>query len=142
MATVISGCAQVATAPTPAAYVQPYHPPEAAAPPPPAPPHSVKASWYGSSLAGSRTTSGEAYDPNKLTAASKALPLGSIVRVTNPENGRSVKVKINDCGPYVRGRSLDLSHRAAQDLGITHEGVARVKVTKVTSPLHPESCPK
>jgi rare lipoprotein A len=91
----------------------------------------VKASWYGSEFAGRRTASGEAYDPNSLTAASKTLPLGSVVRVTNPENGRSVRVRINDHGPYVRGRGLDLSHRAAQRLGITGKGVARVKVVKI-----------
>ncbi len=66
-----------------------------------------------------------------MTAASKTLPIGTVVKVTNPENGRTVKVRINDRGPYVRGRSLDLSHRAAQKLGITHKGVARVKVVKV-----------
>jgi rare lipoprotein A len=62
------------------------------------------------------------------------------VRVTNPDNGRSVKVRINDCGPYVGGRSLDLSHRAAQEIGIVAKGVARVKVTKVTAPPNGESC--
>jgi rare lipoprotein A (peptidoglycan hydrolase) len=140
---VISGCtAQVATAPTPptpVGYVQQYHPPQMSAPP--ARVHSVKASSYGAILAGSRTTSGEPYDPNQLTAASKTLPLGSIVRVTNPANGRSVKVRINDCGPYVHGRGLDLSHRAAEDIGITRKGVASVKVTKVTTVSHGESCP-
>jgi rare lipoprotein A len=89
----------------------------------------VRASWYGSEFADHRTTSGERFDPNQLTAASKTLPLGSVVKVTNPKNGRSVRVRINDRGPYVRGRSLDLSRRAAQKLGMTHEGVAPVRIT-------------
>jgi rare lipoprotein A len=94
----------------------------------------VKASWYGPEFAGRRTSSGERFNPNQLTAASKTLPIGSVVRVTNVENGRSVNVRINDRGPYVRGRSLDLSRRAAQKIGITHKGVARVKVTRVERP--------
>ncbi len=93
--------------------------------------HTVKASWYGSELRGHKTASGERFDPNRLTAASKTLPMGSVVHVTNPENGRTVTVRINDRGPYVRGRSLDLSHRAARMIGITKRGVARVKVTPV-----------
>ncbi len=72
------------------------------------------ASWYGPGFAGRRTSSGETYNPEGLTAASKTLPLGSHVRVTNPDTGRSVVVRINDRGPFVRGRSLDLSHGAAQ----------------------------
>jgi rare lipoprotein A len=59
------------------------------------------------------------------------LPLGSVVKVENPKNGRSVKVRINDCGPFARSRSLDLSLRAAQKIGISHQGVARVKITTV-----------
>ncbi len=88
--------------------------------PPPAltaPPHetsaqpsrTVKASYQGSSTAGHRTASGEPYNPNGLTAASRTLPIGSTVNVTNPATGRSVKVLINDRGPFVHGRSLDLS---------------------------------
>lgn len=96
--------------------------------------HVVKASWYGPEFAGRRTSSGERFNPNQLTAASKTLPIGSVVRVTNVENGRSVNVRINDRGPYVRGRSLDLSRRAAQKIGMTHKGVARVKVTRVRRP--------
>lgn len=91
----------------------------------------VKASWYGHELAGHRTSSGEIYNPNRLTAASKTLPLGSVVKVSNPENGRSVRVRINDRGPFVPGRSLDLSRRAATKLGILKKGVTRVKIEKV-----------
>jgi rare lipoprotein A len=92
------------------------------------------ASWYGSEFAGRSTTSGEPFNPNRLTAASITLPLGSVVNVENPRNGRSVKVRINDCGPFVVGRSLDLSLRAAQTIGITRQGVVRVKVTAVKIP--------
>ena len=88
----------------------------------------MKASWYGPGLAGRKTTSGEAYNPQALTAASKTLPIGSVVKVTNPQNGKSVNVRINDRGPFVRGRSLDLSQRAAEKIGVIHKGVARVKV--------------
>ena len=87
----------------------------------------------GTKPAGRPTASGEAYDPNDLTAASKTLPLGSIVEVTNPSNGRSVRVRINDRGPYVKGRSIDLSKRAAEEIGLTEEGVGRVKIRRVDS---------
>jgi len=98
-----------------------------AAPTPPG--RLVKASWYGPGLNGMRTTSGEVFNPKALTAASKTIPIGSVVKVTNPENGKSVKVRINDRGPFVRGRSIDLSQRAAQKIGIIKKGVARVRVT-------------
>ena len=84
-------------------------------------------------MAGRRTASGEVFDPGALTAASKTLPIGSTVIVTNPRNGKSVMVRINDRGPHVRGRSLDLSRRAAEELGITEKGVARLKVERVDS---------
>jgi peptidoglycan lytic transglycosylase len=94
----------------------------------------VKASWYGSAFSGRRTSSGERFDPNALTAASPSLPLGCRVRVTNVSNGRSVIVRINDRGPHVRGRSLDLSRRAAQKIGLSRMGVGRVIVTRVNMP--------
>jgi rare lipoprotein A (peptidoglycan hydrolase) len=87
------------------------------------------ASWYGPGFAGHPTSSGEIYNPEGLTAASKTLPLGSHVRVTNPDTGRSVVVRINDRGPYVSGRSLDLSHGAARQIGLTGKGVGRVEVS-------------
>jgi rare lipoprotein A (peptidoglycan hydrolase) len=98
--------------------------------------HLEVASWYGPGLAGRSTSSGETLDPNALTAASKTLPLGSRVRVTNPDNGRSVVVRINDRGPFVRGRSLDLSHRAAQQIALTGKGVGRVRIAAADVPLH------
>jgi rare lipoprotein A len=94
---------------------------------------TVTASYQSSGTAGQATASGESYNPNALTAASRTLPMGSTVKVTNPETGRSVKVRINDRGPFVHGRSLDLSKSAAQKIGITHKGVARVKVAPVDS---------
>ena len=96
--------------------------------------HEVIASWYGSAFAGQLTTSGERFDPHRLTAASITVPLGSIVKVKNPSNGRSVMVRINDCGPYVVGRTLDLSLRAAQKIGIVRQGVARLTVTPIKIP--------
>jgi rare lipoprotein A len=92
----------------------------------------VNASWYGPGYAGRRTASGARFDPNRLTAASKTLPLGSRVRVTNPANGKSAQVKITDRGPTVHGRELDLSPAAAQKLGITRGGVAPVEITPLS----------
>ncbi|MBF6569852.1 MAG: septal ring lytic transglycosylase RlpA family protein [Candidatus Binataceae bacterium] len=89
------------------------------------------ASWYGPGFNGRRTSNGEIFHQDGLTAASRTLPLGSRVRVTNLSNGRSVVVRINDRGPYVRGRGLDLSKGAAQEIGLTREGVARVQVSAV-----------
>lgn len=96
--------------------------------------HEVKASWYGPGMAGRKTTSGERFNPKALTAASKSLPIGSVVKVTNPENGKSVNVRINDRGPFVPGRSLDLSQRAAEKIGIIHKGVARINVCRPAVP--------
>lgn len=97
----------------------------------PASGHVTLASWYGPGFIGQRTASGEVYRRNDLTAASRNLPLGSRVRVTNLESGRSVVVRINDRGPYVRGRGIDLSERAAQRIGLKQRGVARVSVHRV-----------
>jgi len=95
---------------------------------------AVRASYQGDETAGHRTASGEPYDPNALTAASRTLPIGSTVEVTNPATGRSVKVRINDRGgPGVHGKNLDLSKRAAEELGTTKKGIARVKVKRVDS---------
>ena len=87
-----------------------------------------KASYYSRHLAGKKTASGERMNPNQLTAASKTLPLGTRVRVTNLENGRTVHVTINDRGPYVRGRLIDLTPRAADLLAMRHDGLAKVEV--------------
>lgn len=113
-------------------------------PPPPAatshavakPSKTVTASYQGTDTAGRETASGEPYNPHKLTAASRNLPMGSTVKVTNPATGHSVKVLINDRGPFVRGRSLDLSKSAAEKIGIVHKGVARVKIAPISSQKH------
>ncbi len=86
------------------------------------------ASWYGTSEQGRKTASGERFDKNAMTAAHPSLAFGTIVRVTSLENGRTVKVRINDRGPFVRGRIIDLSAAAAARLGIREDGVARVRV--------------
>jgi rare lipoprotein A len=86
------------------------------------------ASWYGPNFHGKYTANGELYDMNDLTAAHKTLPLPSIVRVTNLDNGRSIKVRVNDRGPFVKGRIIDMSKRAAQLLGFDGNGTARVRV--------------
>ena len=94
------------------------------------PAHVVTASWYGAELSGRRTSSGEVFNPNELTAASRSLPIGSRVKVTNVSNGRAVVVRINDRGPFVKGRSIDLSHAAAQRIGLTRKGVGRVQIAR------------
>jgi rare lipoprotein A len=86
------------------------------------------ASWYGKKFHGRATANGEIYDMNQLTAAHRTLPLPSIVRVINLENGRALKVRVNDRGPFARGRIIDLSRRAAQLLGFRYKGTARVRV--------------
>ena len=92
----------------------------------------VVASWYGPGYEGRRTASGETFDPNGFSAASNTLPLGSIVRVTNTQNGRSVDVRINDRGPVTPGRNIDLSPAAARKIGLTNKGIDRVKITRIS----------
>lgn len=86
------------------------------------------ASWYGYDGSGNQTAAGERYNPEGMTAAHRSLPLGTKVRVTNTHNGRSVVVRINDRGPYVRGRIIDLSAAAARILGMMGSGVAPVHI--------------
>lgn len=86
---------------------------------------SGKASYYGSE-SGNRTASGERFNPNGMTAAHRTLPFGTKLRVTEPRSGRSVIVTVNDRGPFVRGRVLDLSTGAARALGITGRGVGHI----------------
>ena len=94
----------------------------------------AKASWYGPGFNGHRTASGEIYNQEEMTAASTVIPIGSHVIVTNLDNGRSVEVRINDHGPYVKGRKIDLSHGAARALGIVKPGTARVRIDVVSQP--------
>ncbi len=100
------------------------------------------ASWYGKKFHGRPTASGEIFDMNKLSAAHKTLPLGTYVRTINLTNNKQIVVKINDRGPFVKGRIIDLSYAAAKKIGLIGPGVARVKLTvmgkeveKIDSPL-------
>jgi len=86
------------------------------------------ASWYGGKFAGRTTASGEVFDPRQLTAASRVLPFGAVVRVTNLHNGRQVDVRINDRGPFTHGRILDCSEEAARRLGFRSRGTAQVAI--------------
>lgn len=86
------------------------------------------ASWYGGNFHGRKTANGETYNMNEMTAAHKTLPFGTRVRVTNTRNGDSVVVRINDRGPFIAGRIIDLSRAAASEIGVTSSGVAPVKV--------------
>jgi len=92
---------------------------------------TLKASWYGPKFHGKFTANGEVYNQMALTAAHKNLSFGTLLKITNPKNGKSVIVRINDRGPYIEGRELDLSKGAAIELGILEKGVARVKVQEV-----------
>ena len=92
------------------------------------------ASYYHDRFQGRRTASGERYRKGVLSAAHKTLPLGTKVRVTKLSTGKSVIVKINDRGPYAKGRVIDLSRRAARNLGIIKRGVAKVEVEVLSVP--------
>lgn len=106
-------------------------------PPPPRFIETGVASWYGAKHHGKRTASGEVFNQKKFSAAHPSLPLGSIVKVTNLENGKSVDLRINDRGPYGRGRIIDVSRAAASVLGMVGAGVARVRVELISSPEAP-----
>lgn len=119
---MIAGCATRAPAPI-------YTPPPATL----APIRSAlgTASWYGPGFNGKPTASGEIYDQSDLTAASNIFPLGSWVMVTDLDDGRAVEVRINDRGPFVKGRKIDLSYGAARSLGMVGPGTARVRMDLV-----------
>jgi len=89
------------------------------------------ASWYGPGFHGSKTSNGERYDMHQLTAAHRTLPLGSVVQVRSLTTRRSVTVRINDRGPFARGRIIDLSYEAARSLGVVGPGTDRVELTVV-----------
>ncbi|MDB5694264.1 MAG: septal ring lytic transglycosylase RlpA family protein [Alphaproteobacteria bacterium] len=105
-----------------------------AAPAPEAAPQSFEAvgqgeaSYYGAELAGNRTASGERFNPRAFTCAHRSLPLGTMLRVTNLANGRSVLVRVNDRGPFARSRILDMSLAAARDIDMVRAGKARVRL--------------
>lgn len=92
------------------------------------------ASYYHDSLHGNKTASGKVYNKNALSAAHKTLPLGTRVRVTNPNTGRSVDLEVNDRGPFIKGRIIDLSRRAATELGMIKKGVTGVQVKILSLP--------
>ena len=120
---LVSGCTRSVS------HRQLPHPPLSAPPiSQPQPSQMGIASWYGPGFHGRPTASGERYDQNGLTAAHRTLPLGSRVEVTNLANGKSVQVRINDRGPFVRGRVIDLSRGAAGHLGMVRRGTSRVRV--------------
>lgn len=125
-----AGCARTHKAPPTAAPT--VSPPVARAlPPEPRAIQTGKASWYGDAHHGRKTASGETFDMNALTAAHRTLPLGTRVLVTNLANGRSIEVRINDRGPRVSDRIIDLSFAAARALGGVGAGVFRVRIAVV-----------
>ena len=91
----------------------------------------MTASWYGPRFHGKLTANGEQYNQMALTAAHKSLPFGTILQVTNMKNGKSVIVRINDRGPFIEGRDLDLSKGTALNLGMVSRGVIKVKISEV-----------
>jgi rare lipoprotein A len=90
-----------------------------------------EASFYASSLEGHRTASGEPYRGDALTCAHRTLPFGTLLEVRMLSNGRTVKVRVNDRGPFVSGRIIDVSYRAARELGLIARGSARVRLTVI-----------
>jgi Lytic transglycolase len=123
---VLSGCASTVSR-------RQSPPPLVALPPRPPTGQLGVASWYGPGFQGNPTASGEIYNQYALTAAHPTLPLGTPVEVTNLANGKSVRVRITDRGPFIRGRTIDLSHGAAQRLGMVQAGLSRVRI----KPLSP-----
>ena len=92
---------------------------------------TMKASWYGPKFHGRVTANGEIYDQMAFTAAHKSLRFGTLLKLTNKKNGKSVIVRINDRGPYIPGRQLDVSKAVAMELGMIQKGVARLEVEEI-----------
>ena len=92
------------------------------------------ASWYGKSLHGKKTASGERFDQHSFTGAHRSLPFGTLVRVKNLKNGKEVVITVNDRGPFIRGRIIDISRAAASSIGILRLGVTRVRVEIISMP--------
>ena len=97
-------------------------------------PQYGNASWYGNSFHGNKTASGQIFNQYELTGANRTLPFGSVVRVTNLRNGKYVDVTINDRGPFIKGRIIDISREAARRIGLINHGVARVRLTLIYQP--------
>jgi rare lipoprotein A len=131
IALLLAGCSAVTGRPAPPGP-PPTRPPETPPPPPARKPaavglHTGRASWYGRAHEGRLTASGERFDADAMTAAHRTLPFGTWLVVENVANGRTVKVRVNDRGPFAGGRVLDLSRAAARALGVTGEGVFEVR---------------
>lgn len=92
------------------------------------------ASWYGPTFEGRTTASGELYDMTAMTAAHPTLPFGSMVRLINPRNGHSAIVRINDRGPFIDGRELDVSYQVAEKLGLINRGVSKLRLELLEVP--------
>jgi peptidoglycan lytic transglycosylase len=127
----VGGARAVPVEPAPAPPIAAAALPQPSAPTRPA--QIGRASWYGHPHHGRLTASGEVFDMYRMTAAHPTLALGTRVRVTNLENGRSVYVRVNDRGPVVAGRIIDLSYAAARSLGAVEAGVVRVSVVPITA---------
>jgi len=97
-------------------------------------PQYGNASWYGGKFHGRKTANGEHFNKHSFTGAHKKLPFGTIIRVTNLRNGKEVYIRVNDRGPFVKGRIVDLSHAAAKAISFNGRGVIRVKVEIITLP--------
>lgn len=127
-----AAAAAAASAPEPAASAAAPAASEAAAATPSAgAAESGKLAWYGRKFAGRKTASGEAYNPNAMTMAHKTLPFGTLVKVTNPKNGKSVTLRVNDRGPTQGDRVGDASQAAARKLGMTRSGVIDAELAVV-----------
>jgi len=132
-----AGCATSSPAPGPPATSSASSRPPAGTATSPGEPVWIEtgvASWYGGNdgFEGKPTASGEIYDSSRLTAAHRQLPLGTIVDVQNVENSRTVRVRINDRGPFVKGRVIDLSQAAAREIGVIGPGTANVRIALIT----------
>ncbi len=92
------------------------------------------ASWYGNEFNGRKTANGEVFNENLFTAAHRTLPFGSIVEVTNTENGKKTQVRINDRGPFIDGRIIDLSKKAFQQIADPKKGLVEVKIKVISNP--------
>jgi rare lipoprotein A len=123
---LLAGCAPRATRPPREEKPEAAQPRKS--PPPGAHLEEGLASYYGPGLAGRPTASGEKFNPKDLTAAHRKLPFGACLRVVNMENGRSVEVRVNDRGPFVKGRVVDVSLAAAKQLDMLKKGLARVRL--------------
>ena len=91
-------------------------------------------SYYGKKFNGRKTANGETFDMFKMTCAHKEMAFGTMLKVTNPANGKSVTVKVNDRGPFIEGRDIDLSYGAAKEIGLLHEGVKKLDVEIISKP--------